>query len=669
MMRYFILMAVTALFLVAAKDTSYTNRLIDEDSPYLRQHAHNPVEWYPWGEEAFEKAKREHKPIFLSIGYSTCHWCHVMEEESFENTQIAELINRWFVAVKVDREEMPHLDRHYQRIYTLLHRRSGGWPLTIFLTEDLKPFFAATYIPPEDSYGVKGLKTVLPAFGELYAKDRESLLKRAAAVEALAKRIEELPGGRLDEGVGIAKKAADRIWSYYDRLYGGFGDRPKFPQSSKIALLLDIYRLNADERAKMMAINTLESMAQSALYDQIDGAFFRYCVDRRWRMPHFEKMLYTNARLVPLYVEAWSMTGKDRFKEIVIETIAEINRRFRTPEGLYFSASDADSDGVEGGYFLYRYDDTLKALMHAGFEKEEAEDILSFLDISEDGNFDTEYAHARRTSLKEPKGFKEARAVLKRMREGRNYPFIDKKIITAWNAMMIKALFEASKIDRSYLKEAKKSYSALTELMRSGDFGLFHQVLYGKRASQPGLLEDYAYLADAAFSAYETTLEQSYLEDASDLVRRGVAKFYKNGRWFLSSDGFESYADISDSHYSSPLSVMINDLITLAALEGSLSHEAVARESLERFAGAIEESPDTFAEALRAYLRLEKGVVVIKSSRKNLLENMDTIEKIEYPFLLRRAQKSRVWLACDMKSCFAYDTDPAEVMREIKKRR
>ncbi len=668
MKRIFLLTLLTSVSLFCAERFEYTNHLIDEESPYLLQHAHNPVDWYPWGEEAFEKARREHKPIFLSIGYSTCHWCHVMEEESFENEEIAKLINRWFVPIKVDRERMPHLDKYYQRIYTLLHRRGGGWPLTVVLTEDLKPFFAATYIPPEDSYGVKGMKTVLPALGELYAKDRESVEKRAAAIEALAKRIEDLPKGELDEGLSIAKRAVENIWSYYDKIYGGFGDRPKFPESSRIALLLDIYRLNGDEKAKMMALQTLDSMARSGLYDQIGGAFFRYCVDRRWRMPHFEKMLYTNAQLIPLYVRAWRMTGRDRFREVVVDTIAEIDRRFRTPEGLYFGASDADSDGEEGGYFLYRYDEALKALVDAGFKSAEAKRVLSYLDITEDGNFDTEYSHARRTGAKEPKGLKEALKVLKSMRKERSYPFIDKKIITAWNAMMIKALFEASKIDRAYLERAKESYRALTALMRSENGALFHQVLHGKKPRQSGLLEDYAYLTDAALAAYQATLEGSYLSDASSLAKKSVAVFYKNGRWLLGSDGFESYADISDSYYSSPLSVMINGLVTLAALEGSMKEAALAKESLDGFAGLIESSPDAYPEALRAYLRLEKGVVVIKSSKENLLKEASSIEKIEYPYLLRRANEGDIWLACDLKSCFAYGKDIEHVIDAIERR-
>ncbi|BBG66243.1 thymidylate kinase [Hydrogenimonas sp.] len=667
-MRYFILTLFTALFLYAGQHHRYTNHLIDEDSPYLQQHAHNPVDWYPWGEEAFEKAKREHKPIFLSIGYSTCHWCHVMEKESFENEEIAELINRWFVPIKVDREQMPHLDRHFQRIYSILNRRGGGWPLTIFLTEDLKPFFAATYIPPEDSYGVKGMKSVVPALGKLYKTDRETLFKRAAAIERLAEESQRLPKAKVESAKKLAGEAVERVWGYYDKIYGGFGDRPKFPESSRISMLLDIYRVTGDERAKMMALQTLDAMQKSGLYDQIEGAFFRYCVDRRWRMPHFEKMLYTNAELIPLYVKAYSMTGKERFKEVVEETVKEINRRFRTPEGVYFSASDADSDGEEGKYFLYRFDEALKALTDAGFKESEAKEFLNYLDITEDGNFDSEYSHARRVLEREPKEFGRGIEVLKRMRSSRNYPFIDRKIITAWNAMMIKALFAASKIDDSFLKEAQTSYKALKELMEKKDGTLFHQVLYGRKPSQEGLLEDYAFMTDAALSAYGTTLEKSYLEDALRYSKEAEKRFYKDGRWLLGGEDFKSYADIGDSYYRSPLSVMINSLISLAVLESSFEDERLAEKSLESFGALLNVSPDAYPEAFVAYLRLEKGVAVLKSSKENLLRNRDRIEKIDYPFLLIEAVDSNSWQACDSKSCFAYSKDMERVIEAVEKR-
>ncbi len=669
-MRYFIL--ILFFFLrgfCSSEATEHINHLVDEESPYLQQHVHNPVDWYPWSQEAFEKAKREHKPIFLSIGYSTCHWCHVMEEESFENEQIAAIINRWFVPVKVDREQMPHLDKYFQRVYSLLNRRGGGWPLTIFLTEDLKPFFAATYIPPVDSYGVKGMKTVVPAYGKLYLYDRKSVERRAAAIDSLLKKFLELPKEKLDEGIAIANKAVDVMSEYYDEVYGGFGNRPKFPESSRISLLLDIYRMNGNKKAKSMALHTLDAMQKSGLYDQIEGAFFRYSVDRRWTMPHFEKMLYTNAELISLYTKAWKMTSKPRFKEVAQETIVEIDRRFRTPEGLYFSASDADTDGVEGGYFLFRYNEALEVMLHDGLSESEAKKILEFLDIKEDGNFDTEFSNPKRVFENRPGRLKTGISILKNIRKKRDYPFIDKKIITSWNAMMIKALFLASRFDGSCLEKAQASYKALLKIMRRDGGRLYHQTLYGKRPTQEGILEDYSFLADAALTGYETTLDERYLDDAAAFMEAAVEKFLKKGRWLLGeSDVFESYADLSDSYYRSPLSVMINNLISLSVLKGSFRYESIAKETIESFAVLLKNSPESYPEALRAYLRLKKGVVAIKSSKENLMKNSVKIEKIEYPFILKGVVKKDLWLSCDSGSCFAYNENFEKVVKAIENR-
>ncbi len=666
-MRYFVLVAIFVSLSIA--DAGFVNHLEGSSSPYLQQHVRNPVDWHPWGREAFEKAKREHKPIFLSIGYSTCHWCHVMAEESFEDAQIASLINRWFVPVKVDREEMPHLDRYFQRVFTLLRHRSGGWPLTIFMTEDLKPFFAATYIPPEDSYGVKGLKTLLPYFGHLYKEHGDRIEKRANAIEALMKKASMMPAKPIKADLSIAKKAVENMWSYYDKIYKGLGDRPKFPESSRLRLLLDIYHVNKDEKAKRMALETLYAMAQSGLYDQIDGAFFRYCVDRAWRMPHFEKMLYTNAELVPVYVEAWRMTKNGRFAEVVRETIDEMDRRFRTNDGLYFGASNADSDHREGGYFLYRYKDTLDALMDAGFSKTDAKAMLAYLDIAEDGNFDTEFSHVVRVGENPPNGFEKAKNVLKKMRKPRKYPFIDTKIITAWNAMMIKALFESGSIDERFVDEAKSSYCAIKRSMMQKDGELFHQTLYGKKATQPGLLEDYAFMADAALMAYQTTLEPKYLADAGKWVDIALKHFYRgDGRWALSDDGFESYADIVDSYYTSAMSVMINDLLDLALLKSDLDYEGVAKNTLDANGALLMSHPDAYPEAMRAWIRMERGVVAIKASRKMLNANRDEIASIRYPFILMEAVDSDRFLACDMLSCFASGKDLKKIKNVIEGR-
>ncbi|WP_201352802.1 thioredoxin domain-containing protein [Hydrogenimonas urashimensis] len=653
MKRYFILLMTLFVPFIFATEI-FTNHLEGESSPYLKQHRHNPVDWYPWGEEAFEKAKREHKPIFLSIGYSTCHWCHVMAHESFENPQIAELINRWFVPVKVDREEMPDLDRHFQRIYALIHRRSGGWPLSVFLTEELQPFYVTTYIPPEDSYGVRGMQTLIPLFGKLYKTDREKIRRRAQAIAALAEKSNRIPPKRIDAGTELAEKAVENMWEYYDERFKGFWERPKFPESSRIRLLLDIYRLMGSEKARKMAIETLDAMQSGGLYDQIGGAFFRYCVDRAWIIPHFEKMLYTNAELIPLYVEAWKMTRKKRFKTVVIETVDEINRRFGTKEGLFFSASDADSDHQEGGYYLYRYDDAYNRLRESGFSEKEAKEILDFFDIKKEGNFDSELSHARRTSGREPKGYVKAKMVLKKMRQKRTFPFVDRKIITAWNGMTIKALAIASDLEPLYLAQAQRSYEALEKLMQKEDGSLYHQVLYGQKPEQAGLLEDYAFMADAALTMYQATLQERYLRDAKRWCDIALKQFYEGeGRWLLGDGEIKSYADISDSYYTSPLSRMLNNLLDIALLSAEPAYLSPVKRSLEAQGAFLQSRPDAYPEALRAFLRYSEGVIAIKAKRDTLLRYRVAIENIGYPFLVKEAEEIEGFVACDMRACFA----------------
>ncbi len=650
-------------------DESFTNHLDGESSPYLRQHVHNPVDWYPWGEEAFRKARMEHKPIFLSIGYSTCHWCHVMEKESFENPQIADLINRWFVAVKVDREQMPDLDKHFQRVYRLLHRRGGGWPLTIFLTEEGKPFFAATYLPPVDSYGVKGLKSLIPYFGRLYRQHRVKIDQRSAAIERLLAKSFSLPPKKLPTDLKIAHRAVQRMWETYDRTYKGWGNRPKFPESARIRFLLDIVKLDGDETARRMAFETLEKMADSGLYDQIDGAFFRYCVDRAWTMPHFEKMLYTNAELIGVYTKAWRMSAIPRFEEVAKETIAEIVRRFRTKEGLFMSASDADSDGQEGGYFLYRYDETLAALLKAGVERKVALENLRYLDISEDGNFDTEFSHPVRTGESPPGGFERVREVLKKIRRHRHYPFVDRKVITAWNGMMIEALFDAATMDAAYLDLAESSYRALVEKMGEGHGILYHQALVGEKPTQRGMLEDYAFMAAAALAGYRQTLESRYLQDALRWTHEATTLFYrKNGRWLLSSGRVKAWADFEDSYYTSPLSKLLNVMLDLAVLTSDLGLQRIVEETLEARGTLLERSPQAYPEALRALVRMRRGIVGLKGPKGELLRQKAKIARIRYPFVVTEAVEGETFVVCDMRSCFAFGKRLEDVLQAIEAR-
>ncbi|WP_200762340.1 thioredoxin domain-containing protein [Nitrosophilus alvini] len=666
-MKKVIIIFLTLLFSFA--EEKHTNALIYEESPYLQQHAHNPVNWYPWGEEAFEKAKREHKPIFLSIGYSTCHWCHVMEKESFENEEIAELLNRYYIAIKVDKEEMPHLDKYYQKVYQLLHERGGGWPLTIILTEDMKPFFAATYIPPEDGYGVKGMKTILPLLAKEYKNNRKKIEITANAIVSLMKSVENMQTKTVLLDLGVAEKAVKEIEGYYDNIYKGFSKRIKFPESSRIRLLIDIYLATGNEKAFKMADETLSAMAKGGIYDQIEGAFFRYTTDRRWQIPHFEKMLYTNAELIELYTKMYILTKKPLYKKVVIETIAEIERRFEN-NSLYYSASDADTDGIEGGYFIYSFQDTLKYFQKRGFKKENAQKVLAYFGIVEDGNIDSEYSnpHINENIKIDEKTKKRAKRLLKELRFERNYPFIDKKVITAWNAMWIRAKLKASYIDKRYALQAFGSLERLLKKMYKNGT-LYHQFRFPHEPSKEGLLEDYAYLISALIEAYENSFEEKYLKLAKKLADDAKSKFYTGEKWYLSAGDFKTVADINDSYYTAPLSIMIHNFLSLSSLSEDLKYLEDAKKILAKYSVMIDTNPSYYPEAARAVIRENRGDIILKSRAENLLRYKKESDEIKYPYLLLKPVKEEGYLACRTNTCFAYEKDFEKIKKRIENER
>ncbi|BCD60147.1 MULTISPECIES: thioredoxin domain-containing protein [unclassified Nitratiruptor] len=655
-MRLIVLLFVS-LFLFA--QTKYTNDLIYEESPYLRQHAHNPVHWLPWGKKAFELAKKLDKPIFLSIGYSTCHWCHVMEKESFENEAIAELINRYYVPIKVDKEERPDLDKFYQSVFAVMHHRSGGWPLTIIMTPDKKPYFSATYIPPEDGYGVEGMTTILPKYAALYHEQKQRVQRRGEAVLKLVDKVMHatLNPVRLDKT--LALKALKEAEKDFDPVYGGFSKRVKFPESSTILMLLDIYQLTDKENALKMAMKSLDAMAKGGIFDQIEGAFFRYSTRRDWSAPHFEKMLYTNAELIRVYTKAYTITKKPLYKEVVQRTIKEIDHRFGH-DGLYFSASDADTKGEEGGYFLFRYEDTLRALQKAGVKNPKKE--LENLSIEPNGNFDGEYSNPIKCGNVSSKTLR----VLQRLRKQREYPFIDQKIITAWNAMYIEAKMKSFIFDKRYKDEAIQSLNRLIQTMWI-DGELFHQKLPHSKPKRKALLEDYAYLIKALTTAYMLSFNEKYLELAVKLFKKAKAKFYKGGIWYM--DARKSVAaTIDDSYYSSPLAVLYHAMLDLALLTYDLRLYDFAKKSIDGVSALIHANPANYPTATLAALRVEFGDVVIKSNKNVLQKVLKKIAFISYPFLLDKKENLKGFEACTVQTCFIQSDHFEDIVKAIEQR-
>jgi len=641
-----------------------SNNLANETSPYLLQHKDNPVNWYPWGDEAFLKAKKEHKLIFLSIGYSTCHWCHVMAHESFENKQFAALLNKYFVSIKVDREEFPHIDAYYQKIYGAMHNRGGGWPLTIMMTADKKLFFSGTYVPLDGNYGSRGLTELV---NMVIATPQQKLIQIGKKVLASVQANQNTSQLKASLHSNLANRTIKEVQSFYDFKNSGFSQRPKFPEASKIILLLKLYEITKNKESLTMATSALDAMAKGGIYDQIEGGFFRYSVDGKWEIPHFEKMLYANGELLEAYALAYKHTKKPRYKKVIDETIAQIDKRFQVDK-VYMSASNADSKNFsgeeeEGFYFVYSYDEAMQYLQKKGFKQTEIEPILRYLGITENGNFDGELSNPHITTKTPPKNLKQVKELLLKMRERKAYPFIDKKINTAWNALYIKGIFKARIINNKYTTQAKSSLDALIKKMYLKGV-LYHQTIPGVAPKQKALLEDYAFLTSTLFEAYQATLEQKYLSLYKQLIAKSIKLFYKNGRWLESNDGFRTYADISQSAYANALAQQSINILNYATVEADTKKYGLAKTMIENYAKAINASPSSYPTATLASLMFEYGSVFLKSTKDNL-NRVDT-NAIKYPFVYKYVDNLNEYLACKMNSCFSTDVKFEKVKKDIE---
>lgn len=515
------------------RDKFPANRLAGETSPYLLQHAHNPVDWHPWDEEALEKARREDKPIFLSIGYSACHWCHVMERESFENESIAEFMNRFYVSIKVDREERPDLDDIYMNAVMAM-TGSGGWPMSVFLTPDLKPFYGGTYFPPEGRYGMPGFMEVLEKIALIWNEDRAKALHSADTLTRhLRENLSNRQGDRGKVSILMRENALRMLESAYDAGSGGWGSAPKFPAPASLSFLLRQYQRSGNTFALEMAVKTLTHMAEGGMYDHLGGGFHRYSVDDAWLVPHFEKMLYDNAQLAAVYLEAWQVTKNPFFRRVACETLDYVARDMQDAVGGFHSAEDADSEGEEGRYYLWDHGEILDLLGE--------EDGAAFCDafqVRQEGNFSSHEVYHRGKNIPHkgrngaffgadmPEYLITMKLKLLAARGQRVRPGTDDKIITAWNGLMISAFARAAFAwnDSAYRDAA----------IRAGMFIKNHMLLDGTlfrtwrlgRARFPGYLEDYASVVNAFLDLYECTGDVMWVEDARELAEAMIERFH-----------------------------------------------------------------------------------------------------------------------------------------------
>ena len=588
------------------------NRLARETSPYLLQHSHNPVEWYPWGPEALERARREDRPILLSIGYAACHWCHVMERESFENEAIAAQMNESFVCIKVDREERPDLDDIYMSA-TVAMSGSGGWPMTVFLTPEQQPFFAGTYFPPVDRYGRPGFRTVLSKLTELWQNERQAVLSEA---QKLTEHVRQLSGPGPSGGLKLESQraAAQQLAQSYDRRYGGFGNAPKFPPAQSLELLLRLWRRTGDAQALEMLRGTLDGMKAGGMYDQLGGGFARYSTDERWHVPHFEKMLYDNAQLAKIYTEAFQATGEAEYARVATETLDYVAREMQGPEGGYYSATDADSEGVEGKFFVWEPHEVEDLLGAA-----DAERFCAYYDVTQEGNWEglsvlrVQHTHEvvageLGISVNELRASLErALPILYEARGRRVPPLLDDKVLVAWNGLMIDAFAVAARAfpERGYAESAERAATFLLQHLTRPDGGLYRTYRAGK-AHLSAYLEDYAYLAQGLLSLYEVSGNEHYLNEAERLLKRLRTDFgdLQGGPFFQTAHEHEGLiARVRDGHdgaIPNPNAIAAHALARLARHLGRPEWEERAREALRGYAKSIERLPRAFGSSLNA---------------------------------------------------------------------
>jgi len=588
----------------------HTNKLIDESSPYLLQHAHNPVMWHAWGEEALAVARNEDKPILLSIGYSACHWCHVMERESFENEAIAALMNANFVCIKVDREERPDLDTIYMNAVQLMTGQ-GGWPMTVFLTPNCVPFYGGTYYPPEDRHGMPGFPRILAAIADAYHNRRQDIERGAQGLLTELSRLSHPPQSEGELSKAILDNAAARLLAQLDHRHGGFGSKPKFPPAMNLSFLLRQYHRTGQEAALAAVKLTLDEMASGGIYDQLGGGFHRYSVDERWLVPHFEKMLYDNALLSRTYVEAFLVTGNRFYERIATETLDYVQREMTDPSGGFYSTQDADSEGEEGKFFVWTPEEITKLL-----GEEDAALFNRYFDVSTEGNFeghnilhvDESMEVIGRLLQVAPERIMQAvaraRPLLFQAREQRVKPGRDEKVLAAWNGLMLRSFAEASSaLGRgAYRQTAQRNAEFLVREMKR-DGRLLRTWKDGK-AKLNAYLEDYAFVIDGLLSLYEASFDVLWFREARDLAEIMIDQFWdeEHGAFFLTSRDHEPLItrtkDIYDNAIPSGNSVAVHALFKLALLTGEERYRRPAEATLAALAPAAQRAPSGFGELL-----------------------------------------------------------------------
>lgn len=605
---------------IKMQDGKNPNKLINEKSPYLLQHAYNPINWYPWGEEAFAKAREEDKPIFLSIGYSTCHWCHVMEHESFEDSVVAQMMNDVFVSIKVDREERPDIDNIYMTVCQML-TGSGGWPLTIIMTPDKKPFFAGTYFPKEERFGRIGMVELTRRIDEAWKNNRTKIYESAENITAAIGKVSDTKGDKeIDEE--ILTSVFNQFSSIYDNEFGGFGTSPKFPSPHNLTFLLRYWNRTGDTSALQMVETTLSEMYNGGMYDHVGFGFHRYSTDREWLVPHFEKMLYDQALLLNAYIEVFQATGNENYSRIAEEIITYVLRDMTSTEGGFYSAEDADSEGEEGKYYLWSIDEIRENL-----DEESSQLFIEAYNVKNAGNFKDEMTKSNNgkniphiknnyDTLAEKHNIpteelkvklSKIREKLFNVRENRIHPYKDDKILTDWNGLMIASLAKAGRIlkNQEYTYSAIKAMNFILHDLRGDDGRLIHRFRDGE-AALTSSVDDYAFIIWGLLELYETTFDVQYLQSAIELQELQLEHFWDEenfGFFFTPDDGEKLLTrtkEIYDGAIPSGNSVSQLNLLKLSRLSSKIKYEEFASKMSKSFSNRIIDSPSGSTMMLQA---------------------------------------------------------------------
>ncbi|MFZ7133429.1 MAG: thioredoxin domain-containing protein [Eubacteriales bacterium] len=669
------------------------NRLIHEASPYLLQHANNPVDWYPWGEEAFQKAREEDKPIFLSIGYSTCHWCHVMERESFEKEEVAQRMNEAFINIKVDREERPDIDNVYMSVCQIL-TGSGGWPLTIIMTPEQKPFFAGTYLPRSSQYGRMGMMELIPKIETTWKEKREDVLKSAQEIGELLNKNEgrkwhndtlDIDSEKQKSQINkILKRAYQDLEYGFDEKMGGFGGAPKFPTSHRLLYLLRYWKETNNYDALNMVNHTLNHMRMGGIFDQVGFGFHRYSTDERWLLPHFEKMLYDQALMIITFIEAYQATKEEKHKETAQEIIEYVMRDLMDDGGAFYSAEDADSEGEEGKFYVWtekEIDDVLE---------EKAEYVKKFFGISEKGNFHDEatgkmtgknilYLDREDKLLMIDKSKLNAlRITLLKAREQRIRPALDDKILVDWNGLMIAALAMAGRVfnKNEYTLQAIKACDFI--LQGRGDL-LMHRYCKGKW-DIPGHLDDYAFLIFGLIELYEATFDENYLNEAAKLTNETIELFWDKqsaGFFFTSSQGEKLIVrkkEIYDGAIPSGNSIMLINLLKLTGLMENDEFAQKGNQIINFFFNEIKDHPTGYTQMLCGiyYAYGNSGEITIQgdfqnSNTKHMMHSLF----VEYlPHIIIKLEKNQnvtpMATLCFNKACRTPTNNVNDILQQLQ---